>query len=864
MVDINNFKPEYLIADIECIKGYFSFQFRKEDQEKANLIECIKDADFHTFYVILKKINRPMYFYSIDYDKVMLNCLCKMCENKVEGIGAKLREINDLIIKGNFNYFQTNRQFWCDGYFRIKDSNPYMKSAEIMEMAKIQIKNLNTLESIHTFTDKYSYCYGQSKVIKALNILSVPKIMYYYVINKDRSLKPTISLKKLQLIQESYNIKWDFNYDDSWSDLSQEQKEEFRKYGLNDVDFLYRFFQGKCLSDIMTRFYAAKAAFTIDNTLCINETAIYAENNTELIVSILKRKEKKEDIEFKYTDYITTNNQKFNNLVKFTEENSNILNDYDLKNGFCEYYKLAYIDDDINIYSHDGYRPDTQINSFDEIELNGTVCKVGYGGIHGAINNYTAENLRLLDYTSQYPSIILQYKELFESTININMYEAIYNLKCVELKEKLKDDSLNEEVKQELNRLLKGVKLILNTAYGLINSNFDIEISNKKLGRFICLKGQSLIINLAAKLENRVKIPNVNTDGVILKDIEDDDINTIMNLDKNGYFTLDCSKIDKLYQKDVNNYISISGDYLKSKGMFNPSIKQEITKNEKLTVNLKNALRLLQDKQIEIMPIYFDSKWFKMLECAWYLTTQDKGEQAVKEVKQPQIIGIDSKPFYFTNKKEDADIKVYAEYAKITLNKILNFNLETDKKEYIKYFEVILKDDTVENNNIKSVMRKTLLKAFPKNIGLVGFKGDVKANSVITENGKNKIIKPLIQYTMTQIKNSTYCNGLSVHGDYLIIDVDIMDKKTGKAKKGWEICKPFLNLLKEYDTFECWNSKTKTYNKKFIFQPNPEFKIPPALEGYIEIINKATIWSLPDLSISYQNNGKMPKEFKNV
>src|SRR4030042_2255197 len=380
MINLNEFKPEYLIADIECIKGYFSFQFRKESQEKATLIECVEDEDFHKLYEILQKINRTMYFYSIDYDKVMLNCLCKMVENKIKGIGAKLREINDLIIKGGFNYFQTNRQFWCDGYFHIKDSNPYMKSAEIMEMAKTQIKNLNTLESIHTFTDKYSYCYGQSKVIKALNILSIPKIMYYYVINKDRSLKPTISLKKLQLIAESYNVKWDFNYDDNWNDLSEESKEEFRKYGLNDVDFLYRFFQGKCLNDIMTRFYAYKAAASIDNTLQINDTAIYAENNTELIVSILKRKEKKEDIEFKYTDYIITNNQKFNNLVNWTEENSNVLNDYDLKQGFCEYYKLAYIDDDINILSHDGYRPDTQINSFDEIELNGTICKIGYGG----------------------------------------------------------------------------------------------------------------------------------------------------------------------------------------------------------------------------------------------------------------------------------------------------------------------------------------------------------------------------------------------------------------------------------------------------------------------------------------------------
>jgi len=111
--------------------------------------------------------------------------------------------------------------------------------------------------------------------------------------------------------------------------------------------------------------------------------------------------------------------------------------------------------------------------------------------------------------------------------------------------------------------IVDGLKLIMNTAYGLINSNYKLPISCKVLGRFICLKGQALLLNLAYKIisfDANIKLINVNTDGLIIKlpdEKNHDYIQHIIDDDRNGYFTLGSDKIDLLVQSDVNSYIKI-------------------------------------------------------------------------------------------------------------------------------------------------------------------------------------------------------------------------------------------------------------------------------------------------------------------
>ena len=451
--------------------------------------------------------------------------------------------------------------------------------------------------------------------------------------------------------------------------------------------------------------------------------------------------------------------------------------------------------------------------------------------LHGAIKNYIGENLLHLDYVSQYPSIILQYKEYFRNIIDVSLYETIYNLR-LEIKDK-----------PEFNDLQNGLKLILNTSYGLINSNFNIPISNKSLGRFICLRGQSLLLNLMSKFSLDSKMINVNTDGIIV-DSKCDTVDIVKN-DKNGYFVLGVTKIGKLIQYDVNNYIKDK----KHKGRFNIKIKQMINKDEKLSVNLQNALA---DK-VKILPIYFFGKYFNDADKAYYLTTKDKGKQLIKNLTKPVVL-----PYYFTDNIELADLETYKYWAKITYEKIVNFKLLEDMK-LEKHYDIVIEDDLDENYKLKSRTKRSLNKFFVT--GVTGYKGNPKIN--VIDNGK--IIKPLINYTMTQILKSTISNGLSAHNHVdnpiIIIDIDIYDKHSKTAKKGWSEIKPLLLLLKNYQTFEAWNNVTKSYNKKFIFKGKLDFKVK---SNYFEIIEKGTVWSMEHTTPHYENNMVEPIEIPEI
>lgn len=834
---------KYLVIDTECLNDYWSFQYRNESMEKTTLVECTSDNSFYNFYeMILKEIKRPMYFYSIDYDSVMINILCKLVENKYTNINHHMRAINNYIMQG-LNYFQLNKFHWVDSYFN--------KSQNMEEAENLTRKHYADHKPTLKFLDEYKDLLGKSKVFKNLMFCSIPKMMYYYTIKQDRSLVPSISLKNLQLIHEGYNVKVDFGKIESINDVDYET---FIQYSKNDVDFLNRFFQKNILPKIEEKYYALMAVRSISNKY-IDDNVIYAENNTPLINSILSIEKPNKDFELNYREYINTNNKKFNDFVDYINNNQDEKLDKTLKVNFSE----NYIDDDYNM------NEELIVNSFDEITLNGTICKIGLGGIHGAIPNCIREDLIHLDYRSQYPSIILQFKELFKNIIDIELYEAIYNLKCYTLKQKLKDlkaekldliskytdiVNVNPEVKLRLdkikndiifaNKLMKGVKLILNSSYGLINSNFRLPISCKKLGRFICLYGQSLLINLVSKLSKGVELINVNTDGIIIKTDQE------IKIEDDGYFVLGIDKYKKIIQKDVNNYIL---DY-KTKGCYKVGIKNQINTSG-VKQNLINAVNLLQGKDVEILPIYFNKKYYDDTDQRYYLTTKDHGEQKIKNLKKPEIVGLNNEPFYFTTNENDADLEIYKKYAEITKEQIFNFELE--KKTPINFFEYVIKKDSDENIKIKRKIRRQLVKLLSKNIGLAGFRGCLKTSCLYYKDNKQTIIKPLIQYNMTQILESTETQSFTLD-DLIIIDIDIYDKNTGKAKEGWRQINPLLDQLKLNSTFECWNQKTESYNRKFIFRGKLE-NIPK--NKYYEIIKKGVIWSLDGF---YQCNSIEPIE----
>jgi len=645
---------KYTIVDIECLYDYFSFQYKHENMKEVKIIECFSDFDCYKLYEFLKTTNdRAMYVYSLDYDSIIINALCKLVEKKETNILYKLRDISNCLFQNNINYTNLNRDFWCNCYFKIKEIYDHLDHKEISFLALAKLKKLYPDKLTLDFLNKYSFLLGKSKVFKKLIINSIPEILKYTAFNKDNVTKMTISLKKIQLINEGYNIKFDFNKYDKIKDIKADNLyNNWIKYSKNDVLSLEKIFLKQPKDDIIKRWYAYKAVKLINKNFKIDMEDIFSETNTSIINKILKIENPINDFDIDYTKYIQSTDQKFNEFVEFVNNNKE-LSDAKIKEQYSETYKnkhLQYFDK----------------LDYDEISLGESISKMGFGGIHGALNNYLGENLIHLDYASQYPSIILQYKELFSNILDVDMYEAVYNLR-LKMKRKRKID-------EEAKLIESGLKLILSMVCGLINSNFNIAIACKNLGRFITFKGQSLIINLTHKVlkfDPNAEIIDVNTDGIIIKTTKNMD--KIINEDKDGYFKLGKDIITKIIQKDVNNYIKIVDGEMKTKGCFNFSIKQHINKNEKLSVNLTNGLNLLNNKSVEVLPVYFDSKWFSVEEKAYYLTDKENGTNIIKNTKEPKVLGFKYDLFYFTENKEKAKLELYKKYAEIVKNSLLDF-----------------------------------------------------------------------------------------------------------------------------------------------------------------------------------------------
>lgn len=891
----NDFKLKYTIADLECLNDYFSLQAKNEKSDEIYIYECVNDSDIKALYKLLQESKRPQYYYSIDYDKTMLNCLCKFVEKDHRDIVSKLRQVNDFIIQQKLNYFNLNRSFWVDHYFKFQNNDPKLDHKTLFSRSKMAFSG-NQIE--YQFIQLFPDLLGQSKVIKNMIINSIPRIMYYFSIRKDKSVIPTISLKNLQLLNEGYNIRFDFNKYTSIADIKKAGLyDKFIEYSKNDISSLEKIFLGKPKDDILKRFYAVEAVKKINPDFKAADTMLYSENNTELIQNILRLPEEKinKNIDIDYTKYIHTNYKKFNDFISFVNDNKHLNKDWELKENYVNYFESK-VDSNVQYILDEMGEVITKINSFDEIniknELNDIIVKIGLGGAHGALNEFIGTDLLHYDYDSQYPSIILQYEELFKNIINIPLYRSMYvmrNSSKPRLTKLEKDiDALYKKIdvggndggdieeygplideyerqQEYLNKLVQGLKLILNSAGGLINSNYNLPIACKNLGRFIPLKGQSLILNLCDELKKQHKISNVNTDGIICSK----NPLKVLKIKQDRYFNVGMKTIDQLIQNDVNNYLAVSGNKLKKKGSFNLSIKQWINKNEKLAVNIENAIKLIQGKNIKIEPTYFDRRYFDkdILDIPWYFTTKKDGQQIIKNLKKPEIISIDNEIIYFTQNKKDANLDLYKKYAKITKDKILNFTLHK-KSSNLPYFEEKLIIDTEENIKEKMMIKRKLGKIFgSKQIGFVGYQGKNKRVSFMD----NKPVKSLIQYTMTNILKSTWCAGFLVENNkynledpFIIIDVDIFDKNLGTAKKGWKKIKPLLSELEKYDTFQCWNHITKNHNKKYIFK-NPkkieEIHLKKEYRKYIEILDRATVYSLDNLGdINYDCNWKDLKD----
>lgn len=182
---------------------------------------------------------------------------------------------------------------------------------------------------------------------------------------------------------------------------------------------------------------------------------------------------------------------------------------------------------------------------------------IGYGGIHGAIPNYMWEQhdsriIRNFDVASYYPHLMTLCGYTSRNMPDASIFSNVLNTR---MQAKASGD------KATANAL----KLVVNTTYGAMLNQYN-DLCDPLMGRSVCISGQLYLLELAERLYQKVpnlKIVQLNTDGIMVE-FNDDDLWLVhMYTDewqKRTGFELEEDSIQKIAQKDVNNYCEIQSD----------------------------------------------------------------------------------------------------------------------------------------------------------------------------------------------------------------------------------------------------------------------------------------------------------------
>lgn len=214
------------------------------------------------------------------------------------------------------------------------------------------------------------------------------------------------------------------------------------------------------------------------------------------------------------------------------------------------------------------------------------------GGLHGAIRQYQYkvqpdELMILVDVSSMYPSIMLEYDLISRSVTDKARFKHIYDM--------------NIELKILGDPRRPTYKLICNTAYGCMGDEFN-AMYDPRNRRLVCIYGQLFQLDLIEKLEPYIKLIQSNTDGILFvikrKDFEKvDDI--VYEWESRTRLNTEFEYYSRIYQKDVNNYLAVPvGPLYNEKGK--PRWKCKGPYIKKLSI-LDNDLPIVNEAMVNFM-----------------------------------------------------------------------------------------------------------------------------------------------------------------------------------------------------------------------------------------------------------------------
>lgn len=220
----------------------------------------------------------------------------------------------------------------------------------------------------------------------------------------------------------------------------------------------------------------------------------------------------------------------------------------------------------------------------------GCEAEFGWGGLHSARKQFKAEGYIVnSDVNSFYPAIMIEYGLISRNVKSPGKFREIRDTR-IEMK-KTKDP-------QE-----KSLKIVLNSTFGASKDRHN-ELFDERSGNSVCINGQLLLLSLIEKVEltfgDSAKFIQANTDGVMFLFENVEAVNKYLELvdewQQRYRMILDHDFIDKIVQKDVNNYIFIKNPL----GQF----KEEVRESQEGSKNVKSNLESIDPKNIKSKGAY--------------------------------------------------------------------------------------------------------------------------------------------------------------------------------------------------------------------------------------------------------------------
>lgn len=202
-----------------------------------------------------------------------------------------------------------------------------------------------------------------------------------------------------------------------------------------------------------------------------------------------------------------------------------------------------------------------------DFDIAGCPHKCAWGGLHGAITQYTGEGYFInVDVESYYPAEMIAHELLSRNVRDPSKFKGIRDHRI--------------ELKHAKDPRQKALKLVINGTFGASKDKFN-ALYDPRQANMVCVNGQLMLIDLMHKLvrDAGAEIIQSNTDGVLIRmpdgfdggpDAFYDRVDDVAyEWEHRTGMGLEFDEFTRVYQKDVNNYVLVAADgSMKTKGAY--------------------------------------------------------------------------------------------------------------------------------------------------------------------------------------------------------------------------------------------------------------------------------------------------------